>query len=118
LGGEELLELFEKALNELWSTARGPVSAITLTAIVDRVLFDASALHPEVLDLEVQDRGISFKHFRKRRIRMKPEALLAVTRLVLTEFLAIIGSITSDVLSPSLHVALAQVSLKKRGRKS
>jgi hypothetical protein len=115
---DQLIDLFEQAQNVVWSAAHGPVSEVTLGAVLERVLLNASASLPPARHLKSGSKGICFDDFRKKAAKTHKDVMRALIRFVLLEFLAILGNITGGVLTPSLLTTLSQVSLKKPEKRS
>jgi hypothetical protein len=108
----QLVTLFEGALSALWRRAEVTLGEVTLTAIVDRVLYTASETHPLLSTLTIEKAGISFDGFREQGAQHAnlPEAVC----LVLVEFLTVIGHLTDEILTPALHAELSKVALEGR----
>jgi hypothetical protein len=94
----------------VWSRALGTLGAVTMNAVADRVLANAveqfpcfGALHPSVAgplrcyELRLQSRlgKVSFG-----------ELVLGI-RSTMIELLAVLASLTADILTPELHAELA-----------
>jgi len=105
----QLASLFEQALGALLRRAHVTLGEVTLTAIVDRVLYTASEKYPFLSTLKVEADGISFDAFRRqpatRRARLVPE----VVCFVLVELLSVLGNLTNEILTPALHTELSKV---------
>ena len=100
----------------LWNQAYLTLGEITLTAIVDRVLYDAAERFPPFESLKVEATGIDC-----RELRDKPEVwddrdLAEGIRFVLIEFLIVIGNLTAEILTPALHAELSKVKLDDPAR--
>lgn len=107
---EELVALLDRALNALWKRTKVTLGEVTLTAIVDRVLYSATekfsffsgiGLEPSV--------GFRCEGLREGTGALERSTLLAGARFVLVEFLTVLGNLTADILTPELHEALAGV---------
>ena len=112
----QLVTLFERALVALWGRAEVTLGEVTLTAIVDRVLYTASETYPYLSTLKVEKTGASFDEFRQQGAQHAnlPEAI----RLALVEFLTVLGHLTDEILTPALHAELSKVSLEVPRAKS
>jgi hypothetical protein len=110
---ERLTELFEQAFRALWQRAHVTLGGITLTAIVDRVLYSAAEQHPVLSSLRVEPTGLQFQEFRERASRENPDQLIEAIRFGLIEFLTVMGDLTGDILTPALHAQLLTVAPKK-----
>ena len=113
LAPAQLVTLFERALSALWRRAEVTLGEVTLTAIVDRVLYTASETYPFLSALKVDETGIGFDRFREQgaHVANLPEAV----RLVLVEFLTVLGHLTDEILTPALHAELSKVALERPG---
>jgi hypothetical protein len=113
LAPAQLVTLFERALSALWRRAEITLGEVTLTAIVDRVLYTASETYPFLSALKVEEAGIGFDGFREQgaHVANLPEAV----RLVLVEFLTVLGHLTDEILTPALHAELSKVALEVPG---
>jgi hypothetical protein len=105
----QLVTLFERALAALWRRAEVTLGEVTLTAIVDRVLYTASETHPFLSTLKIEKAGISFDVFREQGAQQAN--LGGAVRLVLVEFLTVLGHLTDEILTPALHAELSKVAL-------
>src|SRR4030095_3191560 len=56
----QLVKVFERALKALWQRTEVTLGEVTLTAIVDRVLYTASERYPSVSTLKVAGKGMRF----------------------------------------------------------
>jgi hypothetical protein len=110
---ERLTELFEQALRALWQRAHVTLGGITLTAIVDRVLYSAAEQYPVLSSLSVEPTGLQFQEFRERATRESRDQLIEAIRFGLIEFLTVLGDLTGDILTPALHAQLLTVAPKK-----
>jgi hypothetical protein len=109
----QLLTLFEQALDALWRRTEITLGEVTLTAIVDRVLYTASERYPYLSALTIEKTGISFDRLRTQEA---PEASLReALRLVIVEFLTVLGHLTDEILTPALHVELSGISAEGPG---
>ena len=111
-----LVTLFERALGALWKRAHFTLGEVTLTAIVDRVLYTATEKYPFLSTLKVEGSGIRFDEFRKQGAVQHDRHLPEVVRFVLVEFLTVLGNLTDEILTPALHAELSKVALEEPGR--
>lgn len=116
LSSEQLLDLFEQAMLALWNRSVGTLGVITLTAILDRVLYPTAKKFPEFQSLRVVVTGIDFAGLREPAEDMTVSQLAEGIHFVLVEFLSLTGYITAEVLTPALHSELSKVKLKKSTR--
>jgi hypothetical protein len=107
---EGLLRLFEAALSALWSRTKTTLGEVTLSAIAERVLHNASETFPFLASFEVDPKdGIQCGDLRERRDALRDAELKEGLRFVLVEFLTVIGNLTAEILTPELHAELTQV---------
>lgn len=107
---EALCALLERALNALWQRTKTTLGEITLTAIVDRVLYNATEKYPFLSSISVAPSvGFRCEGLRERADAQESTLLIAGTRFLLVEFLTVLGNLTADILTPELHEALARI---------
>lgn len=112
LSSEVLLRLFEAALSALWGRTATTLGEVTLTAIADRVLNNASERFPLFSSLKVEPAGgIPFRELRKAIRSAHDAELVDGIRFVLVDFLTVLGSLTAQILTPELHAELSNVAL-------
>ena len=115
LSSEQMLQLFERAVGALWNRAYLTLGEITLTAIMDRVLYSAGEKFPPFESLKVEPTGIDYRKLHERREVLNERELAEGIRFVIAEFIVVIGSLTAEILTPALHAQLSKVSLKGEG---
>jgi len=115
LSSKQLLQLFEQAVGALWDRAYVTLGGITLTAIMDRVLYSAGEKFPPFESLKVEPTGIDYRKLHERREVLNERELAEGIRFVIAEFIVVIGSLTAEILTPALHAQLSKVSLKGEG---
>ncbi len=106
-----LLRLFEQALGALHRRTRVALGDVTLTAILDRVLYNAAEKFPLLSTIKVEATGVRYDDLRERVGGLSGSDLAEGMRFVLVEFLMILGNLTSDILTPALHSELSKVTL-------
>ena len=117
LSAEALLGLFEAALGALWARTSTPLGEVTLTAIAERVLYDASERFPLFATLKVEpSEGIQCRELRARIDSVSAAGLRDAIRFVLVELLTVLGNLTAEILTPELHAELSSVVLPKATR--
>lgn len=115
LAPEALLTLFDAAFAALWSGTRTTLGEVTLTAIADRVLHEASSRFPFFSSLTIEaERGIHVQELRTRLDAVREADLMKGIRFVLVELLTVLGNLTAEILTPELHTALSRVALPTR----
>jgi hypothetical protein len=102
---------FEGAFAALWRRAHRTLGDVTLTAIADRALREATARHPALATLQLGDGGLRCDGLRAEVARSSDGVALApALRCVLVELLTILGKLTAEILSPALHAELVRLS--------
>jgi len=109
-GPEWLFDGFEQAFGAIWRRARATLGDVTLTAILDRVLYNAAERFPLLLPLEVDASGLRSDKLRERAGSLHRDQLAAAIRFILVEFLTLLGKLTAEILTPALHAELAKVA--------
>jgi hypothetical protein len=110
LSSAQVLSLFEQAMGALCQRAYLTLGDVTLTAIVDRVLYNAAEKFPLFEVLEPGTRGINCDKLHNRSFNKDNTDLVEGIRFVLAEFLVVVGNLTADVLTPALHSELCKVA--------
>jgi hypothetical protein len=114
LSPEALLQLFETAFGALWARATITLGEVTLTAIAERVLYNGSEKFPLLASLEIEPTGgVQSSALRAQIGSVREPQLKETIRFVLVEFLAVLGNLTAEILTPELHSELANVALPK-----
>lgn len=112
MSSEALLRLFEAALGAAWTRTRTTLGEVTLTAIAERVLHNASEKYPLLWSLKVDpNAGIQSRELRERIGSVQPSELKEAIRFVLIELLMVLGRLTAEILTPELHLELYAVVL-------
>jgi len=104
----ELIAVLERALLAMWDGAKVTLGEITLTAIVDRVLFTTTESHPFVSIAKIDGTPTRFEVHLRGDIQ-SVHRLREVVRFVLVEFLTVLGNLTDEILTPALNAALTRV---------
>ena len=108
---ESLGDLFCTGFNAIWQRARRTIGVITLTAIGDRALRFTTDRYPPLEFVTLEQDGIQCDDFRAKTAGLPPEELTAAIGYALTQFLTILGGMTSEILSPALHAELLAVGV-------
>jgi hypothetical protein len=104
------LNVFEAAFNAVWRRAQLTLGEVTLTAIVNRVLYITSERYPVLADLRLSADGIDCAELNQRLARIARPPLAEGLHFVLVELLTVIGNLTAEILTPALHEALSTVT--------
>ena len=113
LSSDELLELFEQATGALWRRARLTLGSVTVTAVMERVLYNAAERFSPFESLKIVTSGIDCQELRDQTEIVDSEDLREAMRCVLVEFLVLIGNVTGELLTPALHSELSTISPKE-----
>jgi hypothetical protein len=105
-----LLEAFEQGFGAVWRRAHATLGGVTLMAILDRVLYNATARFPLLAPLEMNESGLRTDRLREHIDGLDRDQLEEALRFILVEFLTVLGNLTAEVLTPALHSALAKVA--------
>jgi len=111
---DELLGRFELMFGAVWRRAHQTLGEVTLTAILDRVLYLAQEDFPLVSDFEIEANGLRCRKLLGRSREFQHEQVVAALRYVTVEFLTLLGNLTAEILTPALHAELATVSEQPR----
>lgn len=111
----QLLDVFERGFAVLWRRVHQTLGSVTLTAIVDRVLYTAAEQFPLLSSLKIEATGIRCQALRERAGSLSHDQLADGIRFVLVEFLTVLGNLTAEILTPALHSELSNVAPEERG---
>ncbi len=112
LAPEALLRLFEAALNAVWVRTKTTLGEVTLTAITERVLHNASERFTLLWSLKIEPtNGIQCRELSDRIGSVAPSELRQAVRFVLVELLTVLGNLTAEILTPALHAEVSGVAL-------
>jgi hypothetical protein len=115
LPAEGLVLAFEEGFGALWRRAHQTLGNVTLAAILDRVLHYATEKYPMMSSLEVEANGLHCEKLLANIEGVPPAQLRDAIEFVMVEFLTVMGNLTADILSPSLHVELSTVAREHGG---
>jgi hypothetical protein len=110
LRNRAFLALFQRTLDGLWRRARTTLGEVTLIAISERVLYDATERFPALSAVKVATDGIRCDGAREQLEALPRDELRAAARAVLAGWLRVLGNLTGDVLTPALHEELGRVA--------
>ena len=117
LAPEVLLRLFEAALDGVWLRTKTTLGEVTLTAIAERVLHNASERFSLLWSLKIEPAGgIQCRELSERIGSVEPSELRESIRFVLVELLTVLGNLTAEILTPALHAEIAKVALPDASR--
>ena len=115
LSREQQFSLFQSAFTAMWVRAHRTLGDVTLTAISERVLFTAGEQYPFLSLLRVDARGPQCEALQHGLPDVEPDQLASGLRLVLVDFLTVLGNLTAEILTPALHAELSKVALEDGG---
>jgi len=122
----EIVRLFHAALDSVWNRAVTILGPVTLTAIAERVLHNATERYPFLSAIDRRsssDRRSGgdarwMDRLHERLVTVPRAALIESLRYGLIELLTVIGALTAEVLRGELHAALEAVTAPSGPRSS
>ncbi len=106
---EEIL-LLEKAFRIIQARAGLTLSHVTLMVVLDRILQQGLEEHPILHQVTIENQVLNFTII--KRSRPSEEASSALSFL-LAELLRVLGRITADILTKTLHKELMEINLNE-----
>src|SRR5581483_5323871 len=117
LAPDALLRLLEAALDAVWIRTKTTLGEVTLTAIAERVLHNASEQFSLLWSLKIEPTtGIQCRELSDRIGSVEPAELREAIRFVLVELLTVLGNLTAEILTPALHAEISEVALPDASR--
>jgi hypothetical protein len=107
---DELTSLFERALQGLWRRTERTLGDVTVRAIADRALHTVADGQARPM-FRVGEDGIRCLGPGGGSAR-EPDELIEGMRALLVEFLTVLGNLTAEILTPSLHYDLKAVTVR------
>jgi circadian clock protein KaiC len=107
---EKLLALFEAAWAGLWRRAESAVGEIVLESIADLVRSEGVEKHPFLAHLALDSASVITKPLAGSADMPGKAELREGLGFVLAEFIAVIGDLTDQILTPGLYEELSRVS--------
>ena len=104
---ESLIPAFEGMFAALWQRSHLTLGEVTLTAILERVLHNATEQFPLLASIEVDTSGPRVGVLRSQP-GLHRDPVVAAIGFVLVEFLTVLGNLTAQILTPALHAELAK----------
>lgn len=102
------MHAFERAFDAIWQRALLALGVVTLTAIADRVFYNAAEKFPVLSPLIAEADKPRWQELRQRAAGVPREELEAAIVFLLVELLTVVGNLTAEILTPALHAALKQ----------
>src|SRR5688572_29243327 len=94
LAPEQLVSAFEQGITALWRCTQHMLGAVTLSAIVHRVLHDISKDFPLLAILKIEDgSGVHFNDLRQRMLSQDARQLREGMRAFFLRFLSLLGNL-------------------------
>ena len=121
----EIVRLFHAALDAVWNRAVTILGPVTLTAIAERVLHNATERYSflSVIDRRSNsdrrsggDARWMERLYEERLVTVPQAALIGGLRYGLIELFTVIGALTAEVLRDELHAALEAVTAPSGSR--
>lgn len=108
----EIVRLFHAALDAVWNRAVTILGPVTLTAIAERVLHNATERYTFLSAIDPRPNGDArwMERLHERLATVPRAALIEGLRYGLIELLTVIGTLTAEVLRDELHAALEAVT--------
>jgi len=110
LRDEQLIQVYGGAFQALESWCLATLSRVTINVVIDRVLHLGSEKFPILSLITIEPSGLSLKGLIQNIKNYKTEEIREAFSYLLVEFLTVIGNITSNVLTASLHKELMEVT--------
>jgi hypothetical protein len=121
LSAQELVDLYDRALDALWRRANMSLGEITLMAIVDRALHHGTEKFPHLAALKVETSGVHLGPLRPSVPVLDLALLDESLAFLVVELLRVLGALTGEILTPGLHAELHKVrvpSAEEKGGKA
>jgi hypothetical protein len=109
LSAPALIDVYERALDALWSRANQSLGEVTLMAIVDRVLHQGVERFAHLAALKVEASGVHFGELRMNAAALDVARLEESLEFLVVELLRVFGTLTGEILTPGLHAELRKV---------
>jgi hypothetical protein len=105
-----LVKILQDILERLYLRTQTAVSPVTLSAILERVLYNSSEQYPILASIQVIDDKADFSRLENAAKAFDRTQTREAIHYLLTEFLFIIGTLTGEQLTPFLHQELENYS--------
>jgi hypothetical protein len=112
---ERMIQAFEQGFGALWRRAHQTLGDVTLTAIVDRVLHNATQRYPILAAFRLEPTGLQWQGARDGVPNTQRDDVENGVRFILVEFLTVLGNLTANILTSSLHAELCKIVPEARG---
>jgi hypothetical protein len=112
LAPAQMVQTFAAAFAAMWGRAQRTLGEVTLSAITDRVLHNAKESFPILSSLAVEPTGLGTGDLGSRADTIPREQLWEAIQFVLIEFLTVLGTLTTEILTEALHAELTAMESK------
>ncbi|QRN95310.1 hypothetical protein JRI60_40570 [Archangium violaceum] len=112
LSPQELIDLYDRALDALWRRTHLSLGEITLMAIVDRVLHHGTEKFPHLAALKVETSGVHLGPLGPAVAGLELALLDESLAFLVVELLRVLGALTGEILTPGLHAELHKVRVQ------
>lgn len=111
-----LLSQADRAVRALWDRMSSRLGEVTVRAIVERVVVLTGTRSPCLGGLRVKDGHIDFDGLRAHVATHACPDLRGAIASLLVELLTVVGNLTAEVLTPSLHACLEELGPEEASR--
>jgi hypothetical protein len=109
----QVLDVFDAGFLRMWERAQPTLGEVTLGAIVERVLYTATERFPFLAALGIRNGSVDFTDLRAGIDSVPPDEIALAALFVMVEFLTVLGHLTAEILTPSLHAELSAEPLAR-----
>jgi hypothetical protein len=117
LSREQFINAVEFVFENVLAKTQITVSEITLSAVLDRVLYNSCVKYPILSELKLEDAKLNFSGFKKNLKSASHSEIKEAFQYFVTEFLFVIGNLTGEILTPILYNELTNNLPKKSMQK-
>jgi hypothetical protein len=113
LSREQFINAVEFVFDNVLAKTQITVSEVTLSAVLDRVLYNSCIKYPILSELKLEDAKLNFSGFKKNLKSASHSEIKEAFQYFVTEFLFVIGNLTGEVLTTTLYNELSNNLPKK-----
>lgn len=110
LSTDQAIHVFGNALQKIEHRCLVTLSSVTVHVVLDRIIHGGIEKYPILKDVTIEVDGLNFKNIFQKKDHYEIKEINNAFRYLLIEFLTVIGSITSEVLTAPLHKELMEVT--------
>lgn len=107
---DQMVELFVHAINAIRFRSQATLSNITVSAVVDRTLYECKEKYPLLATVGSKSGEFNFKDFLGQASKVNNQDLIDSLEYLMIELLDVFGSITAEILTKYLHQELMNIS--------